>query len=201
MTVASYPLSITCTKKTGTKRTMKNKLQKIFHCLILMSLCTCMLLAAGCSVKKTVSIGEREDLPPAGAFHKAVIHKFEADEDLARTHPRAAMLCENAAFEELLQTGYFTMIVKASSAASVREQATVIVKVRLVYGDTLRQGSVKKKTPAEAIIAEVRLIDASTGKTFHDEYVAAADSKSSVFNPAELGKLVARHICRTVEKK
>ncbi len=124
------------------------------------------------------------------------------------------MICENAAFEELLQTGYFTMIVKASSAASVREQATVIVKVRLVYGDTLRQGSVKKKTPAEAIIAEVRLIDASTGKTFHDEYVdastgktfhdeyvAAADSKSSVFNPAELGKLVARHICRTVEKK
>jgi hypothetical protein len=181
---------------------MKNELQKILHCLILMSLCTCMLLATGCSVKKTVSIGEREDLPPAGAFHKAVIHKFEADEKLARRHPRAAMLCENAAFEELLQTGYFTMIVKASSVASVREQATVIVKVRLAYwGDTLHQEGAKKKTVAEAIMAEVRLIDASTGKTFHDEYVAAADSKSCVSNPAELGKLVARHICRTVGKK
>lgn len=164
-------------------------------------LCTCLLWTTSCSVKKTLTT--LPDERTEGAFQKAVIHGFDADRDVAEAIPSAAALCENAAIEELLQIGFFTMIVKASSPASVREPATVIVKVRLTYGDTINRGHTKAKTGTQNIAAEVRLIDAANGKTFHSEYVPAdaAGSSSSAGNPARLGKLVARHICQVVQNR
>ena len=81
-------------------------------------LCACLLWTAGCSVKKTLTT--LPDDRTEGVFQKAVIHGFDADRDVAEAIPSAATLCENAAFEELLQIGSFAMIVKASSPASVR---------------------------------------------------------------------------------
>ena len=180
---------------------MKNNYKNLFRCVIPALLCICLLWAAGCTVRQILPTGA--DDRTTGAFQKAVIHKFDADRDVDEAFPSAATLCENAAFEELLQIGFFPMIVKASSPASVREPATVIVKVRLTYRDAISHSRTKAKTGTQNIVAEVRLIDAANGKTFHSEYVPADDTGSSSLagNPAGLGKLVARHICRVVHNQ
>lgn len=180
---------------------MKNNFRIIFDSLMPVLLCACLLWTAGCSVKKTLTT--LPDDRTEGVFQKAVIHGFDADRDVAEAIPSAATLCENAAFEELLQIGSFAMIVKASSPASVREPATVIVKVRLTYSDTISRVRTKAKTGTQMIVAEVRLIDAANGKAFHSEFVPARGVRSSSLpgNPAELGKMIARHICQVVQNQ
>jgi len=182
-------------------RTLKNNYKNLFRCVIPALLCICLLWAAGCTVRQILPTGA--DDRTTGAFQKAVIHKFDADRDVDEAFPSAATLCENAAFEELLQIGFFPMIVKASSPASVREPATVIVKVRLTYRDAISQSRAKAKTGTQNIVAEVRLIDAANGKAFHSEFVPARGVRSSSLpgNPAELGKMIARHICQVVQNQ
>lgn len=163
---------------------------------------TCLLSLAGCGIKKIIKDQEDKNLT-AGAYRKAVIHQYEADQSLTQRHPNAAALCENATFQELLRIGTVPMIVKTSSSASLRESGTMIIKVLLTYRREIKQVRGKAKSGFAVMAAHVRLIDASTGKTVHEQYLSLADQPSikSAEDPSELGKLIALHVRRVIQNQ
>lgn len=182
---------------------MFEKFDIFFRCFIFAVVSACLFLATGCGINKIIPTDQKGKVPMASAYRKAVIHQFEADQALAQKNPHAAGLCENATFQELLQIGTFPIIVKTSSSASLREAGTIVIKVRLAYIRETKQTRLKTKVVYEIMAAQVRLIDAATGETIHDQYVSLTDPPSTKAsgNAAELGKWIARHINRVVENK
>lgn len=179
---------------------MFRKQKSFFRCLIFLAISLCLISLSGCVVKKIITDPEDKNLR-TGAYRKAVIHQYEADQNLTQKHPHAAVLCENATFQELLRIGTIPMIVKTSSSASLRESDTIVIKVRLTYIRETTQTRGKTKTGPAVMTAQVRLIDASTGTTVHDQYISIANQPSvkSTEDPSELGKLIAMHISRIIQ--
>lgn len=177
--------------------------QKIFcHCFLILILSIGLLSFIACTVNKIISTYPHDATPTESAYRKAVIHPFEADQDLIKNHPNAGVLCENATFHELLKIGAIPMIVKTAST-SLREMDTIIVKVRLTSVSETKQIHGKTKTGPAKLTAQVRLIDASNGRTVHDKNISLADQSSikSTGDAPELGKLIARYISQIVRSK
>lgn len=182
---------------------MLKKQKMLCHCLFCVALGVCLICCISCGVKKSVTTDQGYAVPTDSAYRKAVIHHFEADQNLIKKHPNADVLCENATFQELLQIGTIPMIVKTASSSSLREPDTIILKVRLTYVLETKQLHGKMKTGPAIMTAQVRLIDASTGKTVHEKHIALADQPAikSTEDPSELGKLIARHVSQVVQIK
>jgi len=182
---------------------MFRKQKSFCRCLVFLPISLCLLSLTACGLNKIIPADHKDAAPTANAYRKAVIHSFEADQNLLNKHPNAAILCENATFQELLKIGTIPMIVKTASSSALRESDTIIIKVRLTSAREIKQIPGKTKASPAFMTAHVRLIDASTGKTVHDQYVSLANQPSikSTEEPSELGKLIALHVSRVIQSK
>ena len=182
---------------------MPKKQNTIYPYLVFLMISACLSASAACGVKNPVSPDQGQT--PHGVqlmdntYRKVVISNFEADQDLIRTYPNAAILCQEAAFQELMKIGTIPMIVKTASTFT-REANTIIVKVHLLYRREKQQIQGKSKTGPEKITAQLRLIDASNGKTVHENNItfSGQTSNKSGADTSELGKLIARHVSHVI---
>lgn len=182
---------------------MLKKQNTIYPHLVRLMIIACLSASTACGVKNPVT--PDQDQTPHGAqlmdntYRKVVISNFEADQDVIRTHPNAAILCQEAAFQELMKIGKIPMIVKTASTFT-RETNTIIMKVNLRYRREKQQLQGKSKTGPEKITAQLRLIDASNGKTVHEYTISFSGktSNKSGADIAELGKLIARHVSHVI---
>lgn len=187
----------------------ENKLKKqntIYPYLICLMIIACLSASTACGGKNPVSPDQGQT--PHGAqlmdntYRKIVIHNFEADQDVIRTHPNTATLCQEAAFRELMKIGTIPMIVKTASTFT-QETNTIIMKVHLRYRREKQQLQSKSKTVPEKITAQLRLIDASNGKTVHENNITLSGqtSNKSGADTSELGKLIARYVSHVMGGK
>lgn len=159
-------------------------------------------MLASCSIKKVLPPEEdktREDI--SVAYRKIILNSFETEEGLFKSSPDIAAICENAALHELLNIGTAPMIVKSSSR-SVKEQDTLIVRVRLAMTRVTQKTHSITPSHKTRLTAWVRLIDASTGKALSEENIFTADHTiiSDADRPTQLGISVARHIDKFIRK-
>ncbi len=160
-----------------------------------------VLMMAACAPLKGIVTRKTPEPPPVPeaapvAYFKLILNTFETDGHVARSYPSASTYCENAALRELLDIGATPMIIKSSSKTLKKQDDTLLVRVRLVMThSTLKpRGSTAKRRTKLA--AQVRLIDASTGKPVNETTLFAPDpgKKSIKRSSRELGIAVARHI-------
>jgi len=184
---------------------LKNK-KTLYSYLIFLMISVCLLSLISCGVKKTATFNQdqvsQNDTLTENTYHKVIIQNFEADQNLVKRHPNAAVLCKEATFQELLKIGTMPVIVKTVSA-SLREVDTIIIKVHLTYPRETQQIRGQTKTGPAKMTAQLRLIDASNGKTVHEKNLSLADQPSikTTSNASELGKLIARHVSKVVRSK
>jgi hypothetical protein len=160
-----------------------------------------LLVLASCGVKRDV---RDKGILPDGvevSYRKIILNAFEAEESLSKSSPGIAAICENAVLQELLDIGTAPMIMK-TSARLLKEENTLIVRVRLAMTHAAPKTSTKSLQQKTKLTAQVRLLDASTGKTLSEENIFATDSakNAAAGNPKELGISVARHIDRFIRK-
>ncbi len=159
-------------------------------------------LLASCGVKKTLrQEGDKTADDVRVSYRKIILNSFETEEVLSKSSPGIAVVCENAALQELLDIGTAPMIVKTSSR-SFKEEDALIVRVRLVM--TRITLKTRSKTPQHItkLTAQVRLLNGSTGKTLSEENIFVTDQpkNTDAENPKELGISVARHIDKFIRK-
>ena len=128
------------------------------------------------------------------AFQKIIFNAFESEDRLSSVRPGIATACEEAALNELMKIGSAPMIYKTTSGL-VKQENSLIVRVHLRFAES------KTDRQPSKIIAYVRLIEASTGKTLNEENIAAPPAKkSSKENPKDLGVAIARHIDKFIRE-
>lgn len=172
------------------------KKQSVFYLyLVFLIMIICSVSFMSCGKKQSVIIDQdnvpKKNIPRENTYRKIVIQNFEADNILIQNRPDALALCENATLSELLKISSVPMIVK-TAPKSIKEMNTIVVKVYLTFLSV--RG--KSQNIGNKITAQLRLIDASTGKTVHEKYISLADPSASA-SPGiytELGKSVARHV-------
>jgi hypothetical protein len=178
----------------------------LYPYLVFLMISVCLFSLISCGAKKTLTSDQdqalQNDTLTENTYRKVIIQNFEADQNLIKRHPNAAVLCKEATFQELLKIGTIPMIVKTVSA-SLRETNTIIIKVHLAYLSETQQIRGQTKTGPAKMTAQLRLIDASNGKAVHEKNLSLADQPSikSTSNASELGKLIARHVSKVVRSK
>jgi hypothetical protein len=177
---------------------MLKKQGAIFQYLVCFFVTLFLFSSMSCGVRKAAMPGEDE--PLAATSRKLILHNFAVDQNLASVRPDAAVLCENAALQKLLEIGPVPIIAKSSSKL-LKETDTIIVKARLtsVPGAT-DQVRGKTQTGRAKMTAHVRLIDASTGRMVGEKNIVLSEnlSAASAATAAELGKLIARYVGQVV---
>lgn len=154
----------------------------------------CAGLLLSCSALKTVSIE-----PPEGSlegfYQKLVIQHFEMDPHLEKNRPDTATACESATLYEMLEIGTIPQIEKAGNR-SLRQSHTLILKAYL-----------RPAGSGQALSADIRLIDAYTGKTVRTTTLPQTSAQkiksgskraSGVDNPASLGIAIARYVSAVI---
>ncbi|HQK99986.1 MAG TPA: hypothetical protein PK090_04390 [Smithellaceae bacterium] len=153
-----------------------------------------MIALLSCTALKTVGIDEPE-IALDGVYRKVIIQRFDLDPQLAKTHPEAAAQCENAALQEMMNIGAVPQIEKAGDA-TLRQRYAVVLKAYLRGGQS-----------GPAFSADVRLIDAYTGKTLRqatlpgDSMSAAGPRpkrKTADVSAQELGVLIGEYVSTAV---
>jgi hypothetical protein len=189
-----------------TEKTMLKNQKALYPYLVFLMISVCLFFLISCGGKKTLTSDQdqasQNDTLTENTYRKVIIQNFEADQNLIKRHPNAAVLCKEATFQELLKIGTIPMIVKTVSA-SLRETNTIIIKVHLAYLSETQQIRGQTKTGPAKMTAQLRLIDASNGKAVHEKNLSIADQPSikSTSNASELGKLIARHVSKVVRSK
>ncbi|MFO7570858.1 MAG: hypothetical protein R6W75_13800 [Smithellaceae bacterium] len=161
-------------------------------------LCVCLLLS--CTPFRMVKFDTPEDItkdgPLRASYVKLIIHDFDSDPDIEKKDPGTAASCGAATLNELLTIGAIAQIEKAKSR-TLRQESALILKAYITEG----------KTPKKDLSADIRLIDAFTGKTVRTKYLSTADrppGKAQAKDKAtqsicdELGQMIARYISETM---
>lgn len=188
------------------ERTMLKNQKALYSYLAFLMISVCLFSLISCSVKKTLTSDQdqasQNDILTENTYRKVIVQNFEADQNLVKRHPNAAVLCKEATFQELLKIGTIPMIVKTASA-SLRETNTIIIKVHLAYISETQQIRGQTRTGPAKMTAQLRLIDASNGKAVHEKNLSLADQPSvkTTSNASELGKLIAQHVSKVVRIK
>ncbi len=173
----------------------------------------CIIITISCGKLKTVKLDEevawKKDIPLQKVYKKIILQKFEIDQDLEKDLPDAAVNCESTAMNELLKKDVASKIEKSRLSTS-RESSALIVKTRIT---TLRLASSSARGLGGAYVgnsemaADIKLIDAETGKTLRKKNLSSANNTyaSSSTNvssdrtmPSDLGKMIAEYIAEAV---
>ena len=165
------------------------------RCILLCGLiAAATIISLSCTALKTISVEEPE-ITLEGAYRKVIIQRFELDPQLAKTHPEAATQCESAALQEMMSIGAIGQIEKAG-AGTLRQRYAVLLKA-YVRGDVSGSG----------FAADIRLIDAYTGKTMRQTTLpdrsalktgSGSKVKAADASAASLGALIGRYTSTAV---
>ncbi|MCK7477567.1 MAG: hypothetical protein M0C28_08860 [Candidatus Moduliflexus flocculans] len=99
---------------------LKNQ-KALYPYLVFLMISVCLFSLISCGAKKTLTSDQdqasQNDTLTENTYRKVIIQNFEADQNLIKRHPNAAVLCKEATFQELLKIGTIPMIVKTVSAS------------------------------------------------------------------------------------
>ena len=187
---------------------LKKTRNRTAQAMIILILC-CIVVITSCGKPKTLKPDEdslwKQSAPLEKIYKKIIIQKFEIDQDLEKDLPEAALICESSVMNELLKKDVTSQIEKSRLSMS-REAGALIVKARIT---TLRLTGNIARGPAAAasgnaeMAADVKLIDAETGKTLRKKNLSTADQPTSPSSsaagsdralPSELGKMIAEYV-------
>ena len=190
------------------KKTRNHK--KIFLFILILS---CIIITISCGKSKTVKLDEeaawKKDAPLEKVSKKIIIQRFEIDQDLEKDLPDATLTCESTVMNELLIKDVTSKIEKTRLSTS-REAGALIVKARIT---ALRLASSSARGLGGAYVgnsemaADIKLIDAETGRTLRKKNLSTANntyasSSTAVSSdrtmPSDLGKMIAEYIAEAV---
>ena len=159
-------------------------------CLFLLFSCT------GTRIVKYEDMDVRKEGPLANAYHKLIIHDFESDNHLEKVSIHAVAACESATLNELLEIGAIHQIEKSKSR-TLRQESTLILKVYLTVD----------VTSPKNLSADIRLIDATTGRSVRIKRLSTADRSTgktrtnpskALSVPTALGEMIAQYVSETM---
>jgi hypothetical protein len=159
-------------------------------CLFLLFSCT------GTRIVKYEDVDVRKEGPLANAYHKLIIHDFESDHNLEKISTHAVAACESATLNELLEIGAIHQIEKSKSR-TLRQDNALILKTYITADGA---------GPTN-LSADVRLIDAATGRTVRVKHLSTAGRPTGKTRTSpvkgqsvstKLGQMIAQYVSETM---
>ncbi|MGD0022656.1 MAG: hypothetical protein ABSC54_10180 [Smithellaceae bacterium] len=192
---------------------MSKKTKNHNKILLFILVLICIIITISCGKSKTMKLDKEtawgKNAPLEKVYKKIIIQRFEIDQDLEKDLPDAAVTCESTVMNELLKKDVTSKIEKSRLSTS-REANALIVKAHITtlkLAGNSAHGIGGEDTGKSEMTADIKLIDAETGRTLRKKNISTSNDSSSSSStivsadstmPSDLGRMIAEYIAESV---